>query len=177
MGLFSRKPKPFSYDPQQSEEHKGKLRQLFNDAVEDGDEYHIIYGVTSSAPKIQKGLVMDTLTTSFYSYILGWRDEDTTVVIVAIDADLTQHGEPFYLTIDEVKETHYDSKVSGKAWFIFKDSSEYGIGLNIRDRSDTTVAGLKNLYQAEEREQFLDFFEKYTDTLLQTGHKFKKWKR
>lgn len=175
MGLFSKKPKTISYDPQISNENKSKLRALFNDAVEDGDTYQILYG-TSSSSHVEKGFVLDTRVTTFYSYIMGWREADSRVVFVQINTELTQHADAFYITINQVKETSYNIKLN-QIWFIYKEGPDYGMGLKIGDRSSTVYAGLSNLYQEPEREAFLDFFEKYTDKLLQTGFKFKKWKR
>lgn len=175
MGLFSKKAKTLVYDPQISEENKQKIRGLFNDAVEDGDTYELLYGTSSSA-QIEKGFYIDKMTTTFYFYILGWRETDNCVAVVEIDSEATRHGEAFYITMDQIKATNYYPKQQ-QAWFIYKSGSQYGSGFRISDCSAQTMYGLKHLCQAEERERFLDFFERYTEKLFQAGFKFKKWKR
>ncbi len=49
--------------------------------------------------------------------------------------------------------------------------------LEIKDCSATSMYGMRNIDQREEREDFLNFLEKYTDALREKGFKIKPWKR
>ena len=43
MGLFSKKPKTPEYAPADCAATKKRLREIFNEAVEDGDSYEVLY--------------------------------------------------------------------------------------------------------------------------------------
>lgn len=49
MGLFSRKPKAPEYDPADCAAKKRRLREIFNETVEDGDSYEILYACMYSS--------------------------------------------------------------------------------------------------------------------------------
>lgn len=55
MGLFSRKPK---IDLEAAQKNKEKMRQLFNQAVADGDSYQVLYASTGSTWK-ESGIISD----------------------------------------------------------------------------------------------------------------------
>lgn len=176
MGLFSKK-KERVIDMEKSAENKKKLRALFNQAVEDGDTYKILYAGASESV-IDRGLVVDTRISTFYNYVVGYREYDYNVAVVEVDRDMTMFSEPNYVRIDEIKETNYYKKIC-QAWFIYKDkaSSRYGVKLEIDDQSSTSKFGIPNISQEFERENFLDFMERYTEHLRQMGFKIKKWTR
>lgn len=72
MGLFSKKPKELEYDTADCVNKKTRMRELFNEAVADGDTYEILHA-TETSSKFEKGFVFNTNTTTFYYYILGYR--------------------------------------------------------------------------------------------------------
>lgn len=43
MGLFSKKPQVPDYDAVDCEAKKKRMREIFNEAVENGNEYEILY--------------------------------------------------------------------------------------------------------------------------------------
>lgn len=175
MGLFSKKPKQVMIDHAASEENKRKMREIFDFAVEDAKSYQIIHA-SSSEQSFDKGFIFDTTTTTFHNFIIGYRESDFQVVVLEIDREIQKHGEPFYIKIDEIKETCYYPKLC-QAWLIFKENSIYGVEMNISDGSSTSAYGMRNVDQAAEREAFLDFLEKYTNELRKKGYKIKPWKR
>ena len=59
MGLFSKKPKTPEYDPADCEAKKKRLREIFNEAVEDGDSYEVLYACMYSS-KFEEGFIFDT---------------------------------------------------------------------------------------------------------------------
>ena len=84
MGLFSKKPKELEYDTADCVNKKTRMRELFNEAVADGDTYEILHA-TETSSKFEKGFVFNTNTTTFYYYILGYRKNDCKIVLVQTD--------------------------------------------------------------------------------------------
>ena len=48
MGLFSKKPKELEYDTADCVNKKTRMRELFNEAVADGDTYEILHATETS---------------------------------------------------------------------------------------------------------------------------------
>jgi len=176
MGLFSKKPKEPVYDPADCEAKKKRLREIFHEAVEDGDSYEVLYASMSSS-KFEQGFFIDTNTTTFYFYVVGYRRSDFQVVLVQVDSTLENHSEAIYIDMDSVVNVSYNPKVSQACLKYRKDYGSYGELLNIGGSSSKTVYGPKNIHQPEERDQFLDFLETFRATLQQKGYKLDKWTR
>lgn len=176
MGLFSKKPKPLNVVAEISVQNKQKMRAMFNSVVEDGDTYRIIYAGSSDA-SFSKGFYIDTMTTTFHYLIVGYRESDFRVVVMEIDREITRHGDPCYVEMKDIESTDYYPKLC-QAWLIYKKGvGQYGVKLDIKDCSATSMYGMRNIDQREEREDFLNFLEKYTDALREKGFKIKPWKR
>ena len=176
MGIFTRQPKGLVYDEAKSRRNMGKMRELFNDAVEDGDSYAILHA-TETTSKFERGFVLNTTTTTFYHYIVGYRKSDWKVVMVQIDRELTVHSDAVYVEMDKVVGAHYNPKYLQVCLTYVKGYPDYGEILNIGDTGSKTVAGIPNTVQQEEREAFLDFIEGLRGRLEQQGYKQEKWKR
>lgn len=176
MGLFSKKPKEPVYDAADCEVKKKRMREVFNEAVKDGDTYEILYASMSSS-KFERGFVFDTNTTTFFFYIAGFRQSDFSLVLVQIDAGLQEHAEPFYVNMDNVADVYYDPKIHELCFRYKKGTGDYGELLHIGGTSSKTLYGPKNIYQPEEIEKFLDFAEAFRAKLEQKGCKLDKWKR
>ncbi len=176
MGLFSRKPKEPAFDPAECQRIKAKLRQMFNEAVPDGDTYRLIEGY-STTDKTQKGIYFDKHTTTFYHYIIGYREQNWNVVLVQISRDLSVHSEAIYIDMDAVVDVEYIPKTQNAALTYQKGYGSYGELLHVVDYGQKTVAGIANLNQAAEREDFLNFLEKFRATLSVRGYKLSKWVR
>lgn len=176
MGLFSKKPKELEYDAAQCQNKKVRMRQMFNEAVTDGDSYKILHA-TETTSKFERGFVFDTNTTTFYHYILGYRQADHKVVMVQIDRDLTQHSDEIEIDMDSVVKVSYNPKYFQACLEYKKGYPQFGEILNIGDTGSKTVAGIPNTVQREEREAFLDYLEILRSHLEQQGHKQEKWKR
>lgn len=176
MGLFSKKPKELEYDAVECQNKKVRMRQIFNEAVADGDSYKILHA-TETTTKFEHGFVFDTNTTTFYHYILGYRQSDHKIVLVQIDRDLTQHSEEIQIDMSAVVEAHYAPKYYQACLQYKKGHPQYAEILNIGDTGSKTVAGIPNMVQKEEREAFLDYLEILRSRLEQQGNKQEKWKR
>lgn len=176
MGAFSKKQKEPEYDAEKCAAKKKRMREMFNEAVEDGDDYEILYA-TQTSSKFERGFVFDTTTTSFYHYILGYRADFGKVVMVQIDRELTQHSEAVFIDMYSVEGVHYNPKYSQACLKYKKGYGDYGEILNIGDTGSKTMYGISDMVQKEEREKFLDFLEDERSRLINEGYKQEKWKR
>ena len=107
MGLFSKKPKEPEYDANDCEIKKKRMREIFNETVEDGDTYEILYAYMSTS-KYEQGFVFDTNTTTFFFYIVGYRKSDFNLVLVQIDSQLKEHSDAIYIDMDNVNNVSYN---------------------------------------------------------------------
>lgn len=57
MGLFSKKSKELEYDAVECQNKKARMRQMFNEAVADGDSYKILHA-TETTTKFEHGLYL-----------------------------------------------------------------------------------------------------------------------
>ena len=176
MGLFSKKPKVPEYDSADCEAKKKRLREIFNETVEDGDSYEVLYASMNSS-KFERGFVFNTNTTTFYYYVLGYRRSDFRVMLIQVDSTLENHSEAVPIDMDSVVNVSYDPKISKACLQYRKGYGSYGELLDIGGTSSKTMYGPKNIYQPEERERFLDFLETFRSHLEQKGYKLDKWKR
>ncbi|MDE6924731.1 MAG: hypothetical protein K2O97_14525 [Acetatifactor sp.] len=176
MGLFSKKPKELVYDAADCRRKKERMREMFNEAVEDGNSFAILHA-TETSTKFEQGFVFDTNTTSYYYYIVGYRKSDDKIVMVQIDRELSQHSEAVCIDMDSVVQVHYEPKYQQASLIYKKGHRDYGEIMNIGDTGSKTFAGITNTVQGEEREQFLDYLEDLRSRLQQQGHKQEKWKR
>ncbi len=160
MGLFTKKPKKPEYDAADCEVKKKRLREIFNEAVKDGDTYEVMYAYMSTT-KFERGFVIDTNTTSFFYYIVGFRQSDFDLVLVQIDAAMQEHTEPFYFDMDNIENVSYDQKIHQLCFKYKKGSKDYGELLNIGGTSSKTIYGPKNIHQPDEIEKMLNFAEAF----------------
>lgn len=160
MGLF-RKKEPV-YNEEQGKENKIKMRSIFNKVVKDGDTYQILSAYTTES-KYTKGFVYNTNTTTIYSFILGYREQDDQILLLPVDRDLTAFGE--YTVIDKgmVKEAKINNirKLPVQAAFIFNDQiQDYACIVNFED-SNASSACIPNIHQEDERLRFIAFVKEY----------------
>lgn len=175
MGLFSKKDKEFDIDREDCAKKKSAFRKIFNEAVVDGDSFNIL-NASRSQSKVEKGFCINTVKTTFYYYIVGYRSSDHQVVLVQINPDLSEHSEAFYIDMGAVEDVYYDAKVQQVCLVYRKDHGSYGEILTLKD-FDRNALYLSNIYQKEEREAFLDFLENFRNILQNNGYKLSKWKR
>lgn len=105
--------------------------------------------------------MIDTNTTSFFYYIVGFRQSDFDLVLVQIDAAMQEHTEPFYVDMDNIENVSYDPKIHQLCFKYKKGSKDYGELLNIGGTSSKTIYGPKNIHQPDEIEKMLNFAEAF----------------
>lgn len=156
MGLFSRKPK---IDMEEAQKNKVKMRELFNQAVADGDTYTILYATTGSTWK-ESGILSDTRVYQFISLIFGYRETDFKVAAVAVDTKLTEFSEPLIIDIAEVKAVKY-RKREDTLDMDFSERGRKSMYFNFGDIERDSHSFVDNISQEEERQAFMAFVEKY----------------
>ncbi len=156
MGLFSRKPK---IDMEEAQKNKVKMRQLFNQAVSDGNSYQILYATTGSTWK-EDGLFSDTRVYQFVSLVLGYRESDYKIVAVPVNIELTQFSEPLEIEISEVKSAKYRKREN--TWEIyFAERGRSSMYFSFDDIEQNSKSFVDNVSQEEERQALVAFTEKY----------------
>ena len=159
MGLFSKMFKGPQVDMEKSNENARKMRVLFNDAVENGDNYRIIFGYTEDTSRFNYGFVHGSKT-MIGNLILGWNEQDCSIAVVPTVPDLSGRGDPVIYRRSEILKA-YRSKFPTDAFVIYPDKKGY-IAINAYDWLDD-----ESLYvyvsQEEELAAFTQFFiEKFS---------------
>ena len=154
MGLFSKLFKEPEPDMEKSAANAKKVRALFNQAVEHGEEYRLIVGYTEDVKRFNYGFVHGSKT-KIGNLIVGWNEAAQTIVAVPTVPDLSGRGEPTYYRRSEILKA-YRNKYPTDAFVIYPDKSGY-IAINAYDWLED-----ESLYvyvsQEEELAAFTDFF-------------------
>ncbi len=160
MGLFNHLFKGPQVDMEKSNANARKMRELFNSKVENGDDYKIIFGYSEDVSRFNYGFVHGSKT-KIGNLIVGWKEEDVTIVVVPTIPDLSECGEPTYYRRNEILKA-YRNKYPTDAFIIYPDKKSY-IGINAYDWLDD-----EKLYvyisQEKELEEFTDFFKQKFST-------------
>ena len=150
MGLFGKLFKGPQVDTEKSQANAQKMRILFNQAVEDGDEYRLIFGYTEDVSRFNYGFVHGSKT-KIGNLIVGWNEPRQTIVVVPTVPDLSGCG----ARRSEILKA-YRNKYPTDAFIIYPDKKGY-IGINAYDWLED-----EKLYvyvaQEEELAAFTDFF-------------------
>ena len=89
MGIFG---KLFSKEPEidmaKSDANREKMRTLFNQVVENGDGYKLVFGFTEDVSRFNYGLVHGSKS-KIGNLIVGWNEENETIVVVPTVPDLS----------------------------------------------------------------------------------------
>ena len=154
MGLFSKLFKGPEIDMEKSDANAKKMRALFNQAVEDGDNYRLIFGYTEDVSRFNYGFVHGSKT-KIGNLIVGWNADSQTVVVVPTVPDLSGCGDQTYYHRSEILKA-YRNKYPTDAFIIYPDKKGY-IAINAYDWLED-----EKLYvyvsQDAELAAFTDFF-------------------
>lgn len=154
MGLFCKLFKGPEIDMEKSAANARRMRELFNDAVENGDDYRLIYGYTEDVSRFNYGFVHGSKT-KIGNLIVGWNEAEETVVVVPTVPDLSGCGDPTFYHRSEILKA-YRNKYPTDAFVIYPDKKGY-IAINAYDWLDD-----ESLYvyvsQEAELAAFTEFF-------------------
>ena len=154
MGLFSKLFQGPEIDQAKSDANRKKMRALFNQVVENGDAYQLIFGFTEDVSRFNYGLVRGSKS-KIGNLIAGWDEAAETIVAVPTVPDLSGCGDPVYYRRSEIHKA-YRNKYPTDAFIIYPDRKGY-IGINAYDWLED-----ESLYvyvsQEEELKAFTEFF-------------------
>ena len=154
MGFFSKLFKGPEVDQEKSRANAKKMRLLFNQVVENGDDYKLIFGYTEDVARFNYGFVHGSKT-KIGNLIVGWNEDSETIVVVPTVLDLSGCGDPSWYRRSEILKA-YRNKYPTDAFIIYPDRKSY-IGINAYDWLDD-----ESLYvyvsQEAELAEFTDFF-------------------
>lgn len=156
MGLFGKLFAGPQVDMAKSDANRKKMRELFNEVVENGQDYKLIFGFTEDIGWFNYGFVHGSKT-KIGNLIVGWNDNSQTIVVVPTVPDLSGCGDATFYRRNEIRKA-YQSKYPTDAFIIYPDRKGY-IGINVCDWLED-----EKLYvyvsQEEEVKEFTDFFLK-----------------
>lgn len=154
MGFFSKLFKGPEVDQARSDLSRQKMRELFNQAVENGDDYRLVAGYTEDVSRFNYGLVHGSKS-KIGSLIVGWNEQNGIIAVVPTVPDLSGCGDPVYYRRQEIHKA-YRNKYPTDAFIIYPDRKGY-IGINIFDWLED---GSLYIYvdQETEAKEFTDFF-------------------
>ena len=153
MGLFGKLFKGPEIDQAKSQANKEKMRALFNQVVENGDQYRLLACYTEDVRRFNYGLVHGSKT-SIASLIVGWREDDPTVVLVPTVPDLSGCGDPEVLRKADILKAYHEKMMDSLV--IYPDQKGYTA------LKTFSWLGDEKLYiyvdQEQEEKDFRDFF-------------------
>ena len=160
MGIFGKLFKGPEIDMVKSNANAKKMRALFNQAVENGDDYRLIFGFTEDVSRFNYGFVHGSKS-KIGNLLVGWNEVNQTIVVVPTFPDLSACGDPTYYRRSEILKA-YRNKYPTDAFIIYPDRQSY-IGINAYDWLED-----EKLYvyvsQDEELAAFTEFFKTHFAT-------------
>lgn len=160
MGIFGKLFKGPGIDMVKSNANAKKMRALFNQAVENGDDYRLIFGFTEDVSRFNYGFVHGSKS-KIGNLLVGWNEVNQTIVVVPTVPDLSGCGDPTYYRRSEILKA-YRNKYPTDAFIIYPDRKSY-IGINAYDWLED-----EKLYvyvsQDEELAAFTEFFKTHFAT-------------
>ena len=160
MGVFGKLFKGPEIDMVKSNANAKKMRALFNQAVENGNDYRLIFGFTEDVSRFNYGFVHGSKS-KIGNLLVGWNEVNQTIVVVPTVPDLSGCGDPTYYRRSEILKA-YRNKYPTDAFIIYPDRKSY-IGINAYDWLED-----EKLYvyvsQDEELAAFTEFFKTHFAT-------------
>ena len=123
MGLFSKLFQGPEIDQAKSDANRKKMRALFNQVVENGDAYQLIFGFTEDVSRFNYGLVRGSKS-KIGNLIVGWDEAAETIEAVPTVPDLSGCGDPEICPRSAVKKA-YQNKYPTDAFIIYPDGRHY----------------------------------------------------
>ena len=105
MGFFSKLFQGPQVDMEKSRANAQKMRALFNQVVENGDQYRLIFGYTEDVARFNYGFVHGSKT-KIGNLIVGWNESQETIVVVPTVPDLSGCGDPTFYRRSEILKAY-----------------------------------------------------------------------
>lgn len=114
-------PKKINY--KKSDENKKRMRFLFNQAVEDGDDYKLILGFSRTIKQLDLQLATK-ITYTCSCFIIGYKTLNQTIVVVETTHDLESCLDPIYYKRRDIHKA-YRVQMAGDNLVICPDRKNY----------------------------------------------------
>ena len=160
MGIFGKLFKGPEIDMVKSNANAKKMRALFNQAVENGDDYRLIFGFTEDVSRFNYGFVHGSKS-KIGNLLVGWNEVNQTIVVVPTVPDLSGCGDPTYYRRSEILKA-YRNKYPTDAFIIYPDRKSY-IGINAYDWLED-----EKLYVYVSQDEVLSAFTEFFKTHFAT---------
>ena len=147
MSLFRKK----KWDIERSEQNKGLIRQLFSQAMPDGDTWKIVYGYGLNI-KTSDYIIARKTTYTYTSLIIGYRESDMSIALLQTTPELEGCSEAEIFTRDSIKK----AKISTGMYTIYHQGGIMA-GYSTDDEDY-----LVYIYQPEEHEDFAKFYKRFS---------------
>lgn len=112
MGLYNRMfggGTRVQLDTEKSDDNKRRMRNIFNSKVKDGDQYKLIFGYSENIGETNFS-VLSTVAYKYRNFIIGYRESDLTLVLIEIEPDLNESGDPITLKSEDLKRADFDQE-------------------------------------------------------------------
>ncbi len=123
MGFFSKLFQGPQPDMEKSNANRQKIRELFDQTVENGSSYRLIVGYTEDVSRFNYGFVHGSKT-KIGNLIVGWNQDTQTIVVLPTVPDLSGCGGPVCYRRDEIHKA-YRNKYPTDAFIIYPDRGNY----------------------------------------------------
>ena len=112
MGLFNLfgVKKTVELDKVKSDENKNRMREIFDRQVDNGSEYKIVYAHSEDIGGANFA-VLRTVSYKYRSFILGYKEDNLSLVFLEVSPDLNQVGETLIYKPQDVKKTNFTKMV------------------------------------------------------------------
>ena len=112
MGLFNLfgGKKTVELDKVKSDENKNHMREIFDKQVDNGSEYKIVYAYSEDIGGANFA-VLRTVSYKYRSFILGYKEDDLSLVFLEVSPDLNQVGKALLYKTQDVKKTNFTKMV------------------------------------------------------------------
>ena len=112
MGLFNLfgGKKAVELDKVKSDENKNRMREIFDKQIENGSEYKIVYAYSEDIGGANFA-VLRTVSYKYRSFMLGYKEDDLSLVFLEVSPDLNQVGEALLYKPQDVKKTNFTKMV------------------------------------------------------------------
>ena len=112
MGLFNLfgGKKTVELDKVKSDENKNRMREIFDRQVDNGSEYKIVYAYSEDIGGANF-VVLRTVSYKYRSFILGYKEDNLSLVFLEVSPDLNQVGETLIYKPQDVKKTNFTKMV------------------------------------------------------------------
>ena len=134
------------------------LKELFDSVIEDHYRFEMVYA-SGVDVGLTDAIVVRITTYNYLSYAVGFDTTENEIVVLPITADLSEHGEPFYLKNSEIKkakQSFISKEITIKDNRLPKKYIQLVVQEYINDDPDDVVMLVK---QDEEAKRFHDFFK------------------